>query len=29
MFYLTAGGFGQYPDIPHGTNGDPRFIEMI
>jgi hypothetical protein len=28
-FYLTAGGFGQYPDIPYGTKGDPRFVEMI
>jgi hypothetical protein len=28
-FYLTAGGFGQYPDVPYGTIQEPRLIEMI
>jgi hypothetical protein len=28
-FYVTAGGFGQYPDIPYGTRGEPRLTEMI
>jgi hypothetical protein len=28
-WYLTAGGFGQYPDIPYGTKGEPRLIELI
>jgi hypothetical protein len=28
-FYVTAGGFGQYPDIPYGMCGEPCLIEMI
>jgi hypothetical protein len=28
-FYLTAGVFGQYPDIPYGTIDEPRLIEMV
>jgi hypothetical protein len=27
-WYLTAGGFGQYPDIPYGSRDEPRLIEM-
>jgi hypothetical protein len=29
QWYLTAGGFGQYPDIPYGTVDEPRLIEMV
>jgi hypothetical protein len=29
QWYLTAGGFGQYPDIPYGTIREPRLIELI
>jgi hypothetical protein len=29
QFYITCGGFGQYPDIPYGTLQEPRLIEMI
>jgi hypothetical protein len=27
-FYLTCGGYGQYPDIPFGTKEEPRFVEL-
>jgi hypothetical protein len=29
QWYLTAGGFGQYPDIPYGTEREARLVELV